>query len=216
MILQTFIVDERATNSALSGAVEEQIKSGIAEADREKYGDLSKEEIEEQKKLERLLGLGQEGENSYGESPLVFSIDESGIAEKNTVLKDIHIPVQEIKAVFIDDVNKILDFSIMVVLVDGIQLECKYDEQKYLEICAYLETTEKVSIGSALLAKAQITEAISRSFGNSVPQPVNPEKGDKIVPVANMDTNNNQKEKIKKTKINKTLWQKNYLYLKVP
>lgn len=191
MILQTFIVDERATNTALSGAVEEQIKSGIAEADREKYGDLSKEEIEEQKKLERLLGVGQEEENSYGGNPLVFSIDESGIAEKNTVLRDIHIPVQEIKAVFIDDVNKILDFNIMVVLVDGIQLECKYDEQKYLEICAYLETTEKVSIGSALLAKAQITEAISRSFGNSVPQPVNPEKGDKIVPVANMDTNNN-------------------------
>jgi hypothetical protein len=191
MILQTFIVDERATNTALSGAVEEQIKSGITEADREKYGDLSKEEIEEQKKLERLLGLGQEEEKSYGGNPLVFSIDESGIAEKNTVLRDIHIPVQEIKAVFIDDVNKILDFSIMVVLVDGIQLECKYDEQKYLEICAYLETTEKVSIGSALLAKVQITEAISRSFGNSVQQPVNPEKGDKIVPVANMDTNNN-------------------------
>lgn len=191
MILQTFIVDERAANTALSGAVEEQIKSGITEADREKYGDLSKEEIEEQKKLERLLGLGQEEEKSYGGNPLVFSIDESGIAEKNTVLRDIHIPVQEIKAIFIDDVNKILDFSIMVVLVDGIQLECKYDEQKYLEICAYLETTEKVSIGSALLAKAQITEAISRSFGNSVQQPVNPEKGDKIVPVANMDTNNN-------------------------
>lgn len=191
MILQTFIVDERATNTALSGAVEEQIKSGITEADREKYGNLSKEEIEEQKKLERILGLSQEEEKSYGGNPLVFSIDESGIAEKNTVLRDIHIPVQEIKAVFIDDVNKILDFSIMVVLVDGIQLECKYDEQKYLEICAYLETTEKVSIGSALLAKAQITEAISRSFGNSVQQPVNPEKGDKIVPVANMDTNNN-------------------------
>ena len=191
MILQTFIVDERATNSALSGAVKEQIKSGIAEADREKYGDLSKEEIEEQKKLERLLGGIEDEENSYGGNSLVFSIDESGIAEKNTVLRDIHIPVQEIKAVFIDDVNKILDFSIMVVLVDGIQLECKYDEQKYLEICAYLETTEKVSIGSALLAKVQITEAISRSFGNSVQQPVNPEKGDKIVPVANMDTNNN-------------------------
>ncbi len=191
MILQTFIVDERATNTALSGAVEEQIKSGITEADREKYGNLSKEEIEEQKKLERILGLSQEEEKSYGGNPLVFSIDESSIAEKNTVLRDIHIPVQEIKAVFIDDVNKILDFSIMVVLVDGIQLECKYDEQKHLEICAYLETTEKVSIGSALLAKAQITEAISRSFGNSVQQPVNPEKGDKIVPVANMDTNNN-------------------------